>query len=58
MRKALLAHDQRGQPIGQGIDAGPRLGMGALVGPDDVEAGVNAWDCEAVEGGVGEGEGG
>lgn len=54
--KAVVAHDQRGQAIGQGIDAGARLGVGALVGPHNVEARVDARDGEAVQGRVAEAE--
>lgn len=38
MGEAVVAHDQRGQAIGEGIDAGAGLGMRAFVGPDNVEA--------------------
>lgn len=54
MREAVVAHDKGGQAVGEGVDAGPRLGVGAFIGPDDVEAGVDAWDGEAVEGRVAE----
>jgi len=48
--EAVVAHDQRGQAVGEGIDAGAGLRVGAIVGPDNVEARVDAWDREAVQG--------
>lgn len=56
VREALFAHDQGRKTIGQGIDAGAGLGVGALVGPDNVEAGIDARDGKAVEGRMAEGE--
>ncbi len=54
VRKAVVAHDQRGQAIGEGVDAGAWLGVGALVRPDNVEARVDARDSEPVQGRVAE----
>ena len=56
MWEALVSHDERRKSVGEGIDAGPRLHVGALVGPDNVEARVDAWYREAVEGRVAERE--
>jgi hypothetical protein len=54
VREAVVTHDQRCESISKGIYAGPGLGVRALIRPDNIEAGVDAWNCEAVEGGVAE----
>jgi hypothetical protein len=54
--EAVIAHDERGQAVGEGIDARARLRVRALVGPYDVEARVDARDGEAVQGRVAKGE--
>ena len=56
--KALVAHDEGGQAVGEGVNARARLHVGALVGPDNIEARVDAWDREAVQGRVAERQGG
>jgi hypothetical protein len=56
--EALVAHDERGQAVGESVNARARLHVGALVGPDNIEARVDAWDGEAVQGRVAEREGG
>jgi hypothetical protein len=58
VRKAVVSHDKRSQAVREGVDARPRLCMGAFVWPDDVEARVDARYGEAVQRGVAEGEGG
>jgi hypothetical protein len=56
--EAVIAHDQRGQAIGECIYAGPWFRVGALVRPDNIEARVDAWDREPMQGRVAKGEGG
>jgi hypothetical protein len=54
--KAVVARDQRREAVGEGIDARARLRVGALIGPHNVEARVDARHGEAVEGRVAERE--
>ena len=52
--EAVVAHDQRGQAVGEGIHARPRLVVGAFVRPYNVEARVDAGYRQSVEGRVAE----
>lgn len=56
MREPILAHYQGREPKGEGIHTRPGLCVGALVGPYNVEARVDAGYRKAVEGGVAEGQ--
>jgi hypothetical protein len=56
VREAVFAHDQRSQAVRERIDARARLRVRAFVGPDDVEARIDARYCEPVQGRVAEGE--
>jgi hypothetical protein len=54
MGEAVVAHDQRGQAVGESVYAGARLIVGAFIGPYYIEARIDAGDREAVEGRVAE----
>ena len=56
MREAVVAHDEGCQAIGEGVDARAGLGVGALVGPNNVETRVDARYREAVQGRVAQGK--
>jgi hypothetical protein len=56
VREAVVAHDQRGQAIRERVDAGARLRVGALIGPHNVEARIDAGNSEPVQGRVAEGQ--
>lgn len=57
VREALVSHDERREAVGESIDARAWLHVGALVGPDNIEARIDAWYRETVEGRVAEREG-
>ena len=54
MGEAVVAHDKRRQAVGEGVHASARLVVGAFVWPYDIEARIDAWYREPVEGRVAE----
>lgn len=54
--EAIVAHDECREAVCEGVDAGTRLCVGALIRPYNVKARVDARNGEAVEGRVAERE--
>lgn len=57
VRKAVIAHNESRQPVCQRIYAGARLGVRALVRPNDIEARVDTWYGQTVQGRMAETQG-